>query len=114
MQKLKENVGMLRIRCLFNLIREDQEILVLGDEIGDFSFADMAAHIEELTAEVNREGGPGRLTTNYRPPPRNHGPSFETQPGTSQPRQLPKPEDGNIRMPYGDVLRSDASWSLFK
>ena len=85
-----------------------------SDEIGDFSFEDMAAHIEELTAEVNREGGPGRLTTNYRPPPPNNGPSFETQPGPSQPRQLPKPEDGNIRMPYGDVLKSDTSWSLFK
>ena len=25
----------------------------------------------------------------------------------------PKPED-NIRMPYGDVLKSDAAWSIFK
>ena len=83
-----------------------------SDEIG--SFTDHAAHIEELTGEVNREGGPGRLTTNYRPPPPNSGPSFETLPGPSQPRQLPKPEDGNIRMPYGDVLKSDTSWSLFK
>ena len=77
------------------------------DEIG--SFADFAAHI---TKQVNREGGPGRLTTNYRPP--NSGPSFETQPGPSPPRQLPKPEDDSIRMPNGDVLKSDTAWSLFK
>ena len=83
-----------------------------SDEIG--SFTDFAAHIEELPREVDREGGPGRLTTNYRPPPPNSGPSYETRPGPSQPRQLPKPEDGNIRMPYGDVLKSDTSWSLFK
>ena len=79
------------------------------DEIG--SFEDHAAHIEELTKEVNREGGPGRLTTNYR---QAHGPSFEAPSGPSPPRQLPKPEDDNIRMPYGDVLKSDTAWSLFK
>ena len=39
----------------------------------------------------------------YRPP----------SPPTPPPLQPPKPGD-NIRMPYGDVLKSDAAWSIFK
>ena len=31
-----------------------------------------------------------------------------------EPPNLPKPEDDTVRMPYGDVLKSDAAWSIFK
>ena len=34
-------------------------------------------------------------------------------PSGTLPPPPPKPED-NIRMPYGDVLKSDAAWSIFK
>ena len=35
------------------------------------------------------------------------------RPPTPPPPPPPPPED-NIRMPYGDVLKSDAAWNIFK
>ena len=82
--------------------------------IGGFeAFGAAAMAISERTI-CEDDSGTQQGTTK----PRNWEPCFEAPPGPSPPPppppQLPKPENDNIRMPYGDVLKSDTAWSIFK